>query len=284
MLLSQTWDDYCRDKMFLGYSKYTLKSYHIQFKLLFGYFGDVPVEEFNYIDFKEYLLKQTHLKSSSIAFRIKFIKSFFRWLHEAGVIDCNPSAKLEEPKTDFLLPKFINEEEIEELKMCCKSSLEGFLINFLYASGCRIGELYRLNKQDIDIEKRTALVLGKGGYQRNVYFNLQTAIWFKRYLKERDINQDDNESALIVTERRPIRRMSIDQIRYIVKRIARRSSIKTNIYPHKFRHSFAYHLLENGGDLSFIQEFLGHKKIETTKIYANISDERKRQHYIKHFK
>jgi integrase/recombinase XerD len=121
-------------------------------------------------------------------------------------------------------------------------------------------------------------VLGKGDKEREVYFSIKAAIWLKKYLTTRK----DTDTALFVTERAP-HRMSIAQIRYIVKRVAKRSEVEVIVYPHKLRHSYATHLLNRGAPMEGIQTLLGHQKLETTMLYAQLSGPRRKEIYTKYF-
>ena len=176
------------------------------------------------------------------------------------------------------LPKALSEEDTEMLREGCKSALEHALVEFFYTTGCRVGEVYRLDRNQIDWDNRSAIVLGKGDKEREVYFSIKAGIWLKKYL----INRHDKDPALFVTERAP-HRMSISEIRYVTKRVARGSDMTANVYPHKLRHSYATHLLNNGAPLEAIQSFLGHAKLETTRIYAQLSGPRRRELYQKYF-
>ena len=278
MYLSNIYKEYEKDKYLLGYSPITLKAYKLQHNLLLRYFGNIKLNDITYQNIKDYLYHQIHLKPASIGRRIRFIRSLFRWAHDEGYIDRNPASKLQEPKRGKRIPKSLNDEEIETLRVYCVSALENMIVELLFTTGCRIGEIVKLNKSDINWEHKTIVVNGKGDKEREVYFTIRCEIWLKRYLKERK----DNDDALIVTERKP-HRMSIAQIRYILKRIAKRSGLETNVYPHRMRHSFAMHLLNNHAPMEVIKELLGHQKLETTYLYAQLSGEHRREMYKKYF-
>ena len=280
MLLSKAWQLYEADKKLLGYSPHTLTAYQIQANLLIRELGDVEIGDVSYVNLKEYLIKQEHLKPASIGHRIKFIRSLFRYLHEEGFIDRNVAAKLREPKQGKRIPKFLNDEEIELLRDSCDSLLEKALTEFFFSTGCRIGEVFGLNRRDINWDDRSASVIGKGDKQREVYFTIKCKIWLDKYIKSRT---DDHE-ALFVTIRKPIRRMSIARIREVVKAIAQHSEVTTNVYPHRWRHSMATTMLNNGAPMEVIMSNLGHARISTTMIYAQLSGERRRQEYNKYFR
>lgn len=183
---------------------------------------------------------------------------------------------------DKRIPKFLTEAQIEELGIGCRIPLEHALYTLLYSTGCRIGEVYKINKSDIDWNRNAIVVFGKGRKEREVYFNTRCSIWLKKYLN----NRTDNCEALFITERKhngEYHRSSIAQLRYVIKRIAKRSDVGTNVFPHKFRHSTATRLLDHGADLEFVRQILGHERTDTTRLYCQLSGERRREMYKKYF-
>ncbi|HLR67808.1 MAG TPA: site-specific tyrosine recombinase/integron integrase [Virgibacillus sp.] len=280
MLLSEAWGKYQSNKRIEGYSYLTLKMYGFQCNLLRRYLSDRRMDEITTEDLKQYLGEAAkYLKPSSLGHRVRFIKSLFKWTHEEGYILKNPAAKLKEPKLGKRIPKFLSEHEIEHLREGCHTSMEKALFEFFYSTGCRIGEVAKLNRDDINFMGNSVIVNGKGDKEREVYFNVRCAIWLKRYLDERD----DNEPCLFVTGRKPKRRMSVDSLRYIVKRISNRAGINKTIHPHQLRHSYATHMVDNGAPLEVIQSLLGHEKSETTRIYAHLSGKLRHDFYNKYF-
>jgi len=278
MLLSEVWEKYQLDKKIEGYSPLTLKTYCFQFNLLLRFFGDIDMSQFSTEKLKGYLIQAgDHLKPSSLGHRVRCIKSLFKWSHDEGFIHKKPAAKLKEPKLGKRIPKFLSELEIEY--EACQTPMENALFEFMFSTGCRIGEVVKLNRNDINFHANSVIVHGKGDKEREVYFNTRCSIWLKRYLDERD----DEDSCLFITERRPNRRMSIDNLRYIIKRISNRAEIKKSIYPHQLRHSYATHMINNGAPLEVIQSLLGHEKSETTKIYAQLSGKLRHDFYSKYF-
>lgn len=279
MFLREAWKAYISDKKLLGYSQNTLRQYAIQLRLIEKYFGsDARIDDITALDLKRYLAVTTeHLKPASIGHRMRFLKSIFRWAVDEGVIPSNPAAKLREPKQGHRIPKSISAEDIESLRIACEHPADHVILELLYSTGCRIGEIQALNRNDVNYDERSIIVRGKGDKEREVYFDTRCAIWVRKYLKWRT----DDDPALIVTERAP-RRMSVAQIRYRLKRVADRSGIGANVYPHKLRHSYAMHLLDNGAPLELIQDLLGHAKLDTTRIYAQLSGERRRELYRKY--
>src|SRR5690625_3139317 len=267
MLLSEAWRKYKSDKKIEGYSLLTLKMYGFQYNLLKRFFSDVTINGFTSENLKQYLINDGgQLKTYSLVHRISFSKSLFKWAHEEGHISKNPSAKLIEPKLGQRIPKFLSKLEIEHLREGCHTPMENALFEFFNSTGCRIGEVAKLNKEDINFTGNLVIVHGKGDKEREVYFNIRCSIWLKRYLEKRN----DEEDCLFVTERNPKRRMSVDSLRYVIKRISNRAGIKKTIHPHQLRHSQTTHMVDNGAPLEVIQSLLGHEKSETTRIYAHL--------------
>ena len=279
MILTDVWGLYKADKQIQGYSQQTLKAYYVQFNLLVNSFGNISIQELSTNSLKVYLGKAAEkLKPSSLGHRIRFIKSLFRWAQDENLINGNPASKIREPKLVLRVPKYLSEEEIEHLREACHTTFENALFEFMYSTGCRIGEAITLDRASINFSNQSAIVLGKGRKEREVYFNTRCEIWLKRYLRERK----DHDEALFVTTRAP-HRMSISQARNIIKLVAKRTDIKKSIHPHQLRHSYATNLLNNGAPLEVIQNLMGHEKSETTKIYAYLSGAMRRDLYRKYF-
>lgn len=280
MLLSEAWRKYLIDKRIEGFSPLTLKTYGFQYGLLKRFLGDVLLSEITAQELKRYLGEAgKHLKPSSLGHRIRFIKSLLRWAYEEGFIAKNPALKLKEPKLGKYIPKYLSEYEIELLREACQTVQEHALFEFFYSTGCRIGEVAKINRDAINFKENSIIVHGKGDKEREVYFSIPCAIWLKRYLEERD----DDHPCLFATERKPIRRRSIDSLRYVVQRISKSAKIGKTIHPHQLRHSYATHLVDNGAPLEVIQSLLGHEKSETTKVYAHLSGKLRSDLYQRYF-
>ncbi len=285
LLLSEVWALYKSDKQLEGYSPHTIKGYELQHKLFTRQVGDLDIKIITYQMIKSYLAEHAKtMKASSVSFKMKYFRSLWRYAIDEGFITINPASRLRDPKMPQRIPKAMNEEEIEMLRISCETTLENALLETFFASGCRIGEIYQSNKSIIDWTNRSMNIIGKGDKEREVYFDVRCAIWLKKYLNSRK----DSDMALFVTERKyrsnggQPRRMSKDGIRWTLKRIAKRAGIE-EIYPHKLRHSFAMHMLRSGAPMEAIQAFLGHASISTTRIYADYDSQMKRELYRKYF-
>ncbi|MGE7926064.1 tyrosine-type recombinase/integrase [Viridibacillus arvi] len=279
MLLSKAWEAFESDKRIEGFSPQTLKAYRLQASLLIKYFKDIEITNIETNLLKEYLsISGKHLKPSSLSHRIRFMKSLFRWSHEEGYLQMNPASKIKEPKVGKRIPKYLSEKEIELLREAFHTEMEKAMFEFMFSTGCRIGEIVSLEKNGINWSNRSAIVRGKDDKEREVYFNIRSEIWIKRYID----NRADTDPAIFVTERHP-HRMSVAQMRYIIKRISNRARINKEIHPHQLRHSYATHLLNNGAPIEVIQSLMGHEKSETTRIYAQLSGRHRKEFYQRYF-
>jgi integrase/recombinase XerD len=140
------------------------------------------------------------------------------------------------------------------------------LVEFMLTSGCRVGEVNGINREDVNLESRSARVVGKGKKIRHVHFTDKCAVLLERYLKT---SRMKTSPALFVSATTG-KRLSIRMIQKIVNEIGKGAGITTGLHPHRLRHTFATELLAKGADLSFIGDEMGHSDIGTTQIYARI--------------
>ena len=189
MNLNELWKLYKSDKQIQGFSPHTLKAYSLQLNVLIREIGNLELDEVSLSVLKEYLAKQSErLKASSLGHRIRFVRSLFRYAFEEGYVSPNPALKLKESKFDKRIPKFLIEEDVIHLEISCQSLRDHTLLQFLYSTGCRVGEVHRLNVEDINWENGSAIVNGKGSKQREVYFTTECKVWLKKYLDSREDN------------------------------------------------------------------------------------------------
>jgi integrase/recombinase XerD len=264
-------------KQLEGLSKITLGGYKIHLRI----FSDAikkRVEDITTADIRVYLGRYQHQKISTISTKLSTLKSFFSWLTSEEILQRDPSMKIKPPKKEKRLPKALSIEELEMLRESCQNTRQRATLEILYATGCRLSEVHGLNREDIDYHTMSCKVIGKGNKEREVYFSFKAMFHLKKYL----LSRTDQDTALIITERRPYRRLSKRGIQREIRELAQQSGIKKEISPHTLRHTFATLLLNNGADLVAVQELLGHENPATTQIYASISAERKREQHKKH--
>ena len=149
---------YLEAKRLDGYSPRTLYSYRRQLQHLANALGnDTPVEHVRLEHLRAYLSGFTHLKMSSLANRVRVVKVFFKWLHEEEVLLRNPAVKLKEPRLPHRIPKALSVEEVELLRDACESPLEHALVEVFFDTGCRVGEVHRLNHDKVDWTRRSTV-------------------------------------------------------------------------------------------------------------------------------
>jgi integrase/recombinase XerD len=260
-----------------GLSPLTLSGYEIELRI-FAEAVNKPVAEITTADIRQFLAQFPHLKLNSLGRRLSVLKSFFGWLTAEEIIPRDPTLRIKPPKTEKALPKALTIEELEMMREACKTPRERALVEVFYATGCRLGEIQRLNRDDINWQTASARVVGKGNKEREVYLSFRAMHHLKKYLMTRL----DDCSALFVTERKPYRRLSRRAIQREIKLVARRAGITKRVHPHTMRHTFATLTLNNGADLATVQALLGHANPATTQVYAQVSDERKREQYRRH--
>jgi len=218
-------------------------------------------------DIQEWLLKQNkRLKDNTIRNRVSALTQFYAFCVEEGYMDKSPIKSRWMPRSPKPVPRYLNRQEIAKVRQQAEHSFlrDRVILEFLVTSGCRVGEVYLLDKKDVDLENRTAQVVGKGSKIRQVHFSEKCNLLLDRYFQSR---KDDHPALFISSKKNPTR-LSIRRIGRILNQIGKRAKLSGSLHPHRLRHTFATELLVKGADLLFIADELGHSDIETTKIYA----------------
>ncbi len=219
---------------------------------------------------------------------ISSIKGFFGFLLEDELREDNPSALLETPKLGLYLPDTLSLEEIEKLISATEENTDlakrnRCMIEVLYGCGLRVSELTELQISNINFKENYLKIQGKGDKVRFVPLADYTADFIKNYINNIRSKQKINpkHSDILFLNSRGAQ-ISRQMVFLIIKEIVRKADIQKNISPHTFRHSFATHLLQNGADLRFIQEMLGHSSITTTEIYTHLNTEELHETILKY--
>ena len=219
---------------------------------------------------------------------ISSIKGFFSFLLEDELRKDNPSALLETPKLGLYLPDTLSLEEIEKLISATEENTDlakrnRCMIEVLYGCGLRVSELTELQISNINFKENYLKIQGKGDKVRFVPLADYTADFIKNYINNIRSKQKINpkHSDILFLNSRGAQ-ISRQMVFLIIKEIVRKAGIQKNISPHTFRHSFATHLLQNGADLRFIQEMLGHSSITTTEIYTHLNTEELHETILKY--
>ena len=238
----------------------------------------------------EYLLqrRKAGLSARSLSRHLAAIRMFCRFLFREKLLDVDPTQTIDSPKLWRTLPHTLDYEEVNRL-LAAPDTRTKFgvrdkaILEFMYATGLRVSEVAHIKLSDINFEAGFLRSMGKGSKERIVPVGKQAIEWTQRYLREaRDsFARGDNVGEVFLSARSQA--LSRKTIWVLIKKYARRAGITKNITPHTLRHSFASHLLDNGGDLRVIQEMLGHADISTTQIYTHVDQQRlKETHYRFH--
>lgn len=251
-----------------GCSERTLTYYKTTVEKLLDGITD-PIRKVTTDDIREYLANYQGLNDCSkttIDNIRRNISSFFTWLEEEDYIIKSPMRRIHKIKTTKTVKEVISDEEIEKMRDKCKNLRDLAIIDLLYSTGMRIGELVRLNIDDIDFEERECIVFGKGDKERRVYFDAKTKIHLMGYVNSRS---DDNP-ALFVTLDSPCDRLKISGVEIRLRRLGRELGIN-RVHPHKFRRTMATRAIDKGMPVEQVQKLLGHSQIDTTMRYAIVN-------------
>ena len=196
------------------------------------------------------------------------ISSFFSWLEEEDYILKSPMNRIHKIKTKTVVKETISDETIEKLRDNCSNLRELAIIDLLYSTGIRVGELVNINISDVNFEQRECIVFGKGSKERRVYFDAKAKIHLQKYLKYRS----DSNPALFVTLDAPHERLKISGVEIRLRSLGRKVGAE-RIFPHKFRRTMATRAIDKGMPIEQVQKILGHSQIDTTMQYAIVNQE-----------
>ena len=192
------------------------------------------------------------------------LNGFFRYMTDCGRLKANPMATIEAIKFKKKVRQPLSDIEFERLRRACITPKERALVEFLFATGCRVSEVVNVNRSDIDYFEQTLKVTGKGNKERFVYINAAAVVALDEYF----VSRTDSEEALFVSDRKPNQRLKKNAIEKIIRQIGERASINRRVFPHLLRHTAATHLHQHGMPLEELQKILGHESADTTRIYA----------------
>ena len=252
-----------------GCSKATIENYKFNLnKFLLGV-GKDPTEIATQ-DIRKYLAdyKRERGVSNTILDNMRRVfQSFFTWMHREGYIIKDPCAAVNKIRADKIIKNPYSDEEMELMREAAKNLREKAIIEVLYSTGMRIGELEKLNKDDIDFVNGKAIVFGKGAKEREVYFNVKAQLALKKYLE----NRNDTNEALFVGLQSPYNRLKVSTYEKILRELGGRCGV--HCHPHRFRRTCATILLNKGMPIQEVSKVLGHAKLETTMIYCEIDQQ-----------
>ena len=196
----------------------------------------------------------------------RILSSFFSWLEDEDYIIKSPIRRIHKIKTSKIVRETYSDETIEKLRDGCDEIRDLAMIDFLTSTGVRVGELVRLNKNDINFEDRSCIVFGKGSKEREVYFDARTKLHLEKYLSMRN----DNNPALFVSLLAPYNRLEISGVEIRLRKLGNDLELQ-RVHPHKFRRTMATKAIDKGMPIEQVQRLLGHAKIDTTLQYAMVN-------------
>lgn len=267
------------------YSKKTADSYCLDIDLMRRFFaenGEIELEELTRDDIEDYLgALYSEVKVSSLHRKIAAFRHFYKFLQKRWIIDENPTLLIRTPKMDKSLPHVLSREEMNKIiGFNYSDDLKGLrdraIVEMLYSSGVRVGELVSIRVKDLDFRAKTVTVLGKGNKERLIPVTHQAVESIESYLLKRKGGKEPN--AVIFCNLRG-GALTERGVQFILDGLALSCGIYRKITPHMLRHSFATHFLENGMNLRYLQHLLGHSNLSTTEIYTHISIEQLKKVY-----
>lgn len=249
--------------------------------------GSSP-EQISYDNLQDFMQVQSKqgISERTQARWVSSTKAFYKYLAEEEIIAENPASLLEGPKLGLYLPDTLSFEDVEKIVAKIDLSTDNGQRNFcmievMYGCGLRVSELIDLKLSDINFTDSYIRVEGKGKKVRIVPLAAYTLTVLKNYIfnVRNKIRATPKSSDILFLNSRGTG-LSRVMVFIVIKELAEKAGIYKSISPHTFRHSFATHLLQNGADLRFIQELLGHSSITTTEVYTHLDTENLRSAII----
>ena len=272
-----------------GRSEHTVRAYVGDVASLLAYADEQGIQALSEIELRDL---RSWLGNAAAAGRARTTlarhaaaaRTFFRWACKTGQIPTDPALRLLAPKRGTHLPEVLKTDEAAALMDVAAISADDgspiglrnvAMLELLYGSGIRVGELVGLDVDDLDLSKGVLKVLGKGNKERIVPFGKPALIAVQRWLTARpQLVKEFSGPALFLGARG--RRVDQRQVRAVVHELLSHVGSAPDLGPHGLRHSAATHLLDGGADLRLVQELLGHASLATTQLYTHVSSERLR--------
>ncbi|MCM1189317.1 MAG: tyrosine-type recombinase/integrase [bacterium] len=260
-----------------GIAESTLKRYIEQIRALLYFLGK-PIVEINTYDIRFYFsVKRERDKvcNRTLDGTRRCYNSFFKWVANEGYIAKNPCASIAQIKYKRTIKKPYSAVELEKLRKSCSDIRDLALVEFLYATGCRVSEVSNLNMMDVDFENMQCTVLGKGNKERIVYLTDVASMYLQEYLSTRKHLSD----ALFIGKKG--KRLSKNGIEALLKRLGQKAKVE-NVHPHRYRRTLATNLLDHGMSIQDVAMILGHADLKTTQVYCYISQKNVSNAYKKY--
>ncbi len=251
-----------------GCSEKSLKYYETTIRNMFTAI-EKPEQEITTDDLRGYLddyQQKNNVSKVTLDNVRRILSSFFSWLEDEDYIVKSPVRRIHKVKTTKTVKETYSDESLELMRDHCDNIRDLAMIDLLASTGMRVGELVKLNRDDIDFDNRECIVFGKGSKERKVYFDARTKIHLQKYLKERN----DECEALFVSLLKPYARLQISGVEIRLRKIGCELNIP-KVHPHKFRRTLATMAIDKGMPIEQVQSLLGHQSIDTTLQYAMVN-------------
>lgn len=278
-------------------SEYTLRNYRhaiVEFLKWLSEKNKIQPKDYSKIKtihVRSYVVElQQNYSRKTVHNRISGLRTFFKYLIEQKALYANPFTGVVLPKLQKTLPKFLTEEQMLKLlkgpeRLLDNESIKPWeawrdrmVLEFLYGGGLRVSELVALNYGDIDRESGIAKVVGKGQKERLCPLGKIAITCFQKY-KAEFAEDTDQSSPVFINQKK--KRLSVRQVQLMVKKYLALADLPMDLSPHKLRHAYATHLLNNGADLRLVQELLGHASLSTTQVYTHVGISRLKAAHLK---
>lgn len=276
------------------YSEQTIKAYQkdlSEFDEFINISGPTEMEDLSYQDFRLYIahLNERQLARTTVARKLSSLRSFLKYALDQSWIDNNPIEGVNYSVKKQSLPDFFYEDEMEQLFEAIRHSesqyqpLHSALLEVLYATGMRVSELCQLELDQIDFDYSLARVIGKGEKERIVPIGdaaLKSLTTYIDTLRQEQLAHSQCANTQLVFLSRTGKPITPTIVRKELNAIVEETGLKLSIHPHKLRHTFATHLLNNGADMRSVQELLGHEDLSSTQIYTHLTKDKLRSAYL----
>ena len=275
-----------------NYSDYTINNYKHDIIEYLEYLNSESLEfkSIEYSDIRFFLMYLKDTKkddNTSINRKLSSLRGFYKYLANEKVVKSNVFSLVNGPKRSKKLPRYFEYNELEELfnvpdTRTPLGQRDSLILEMLYATGVRVGELVNIKVSDIDLGRRNIIILGKGNKERFVTYGEYCEDILKTYLNTGRVSLNVKQSEYLFLNNNG-GQLTDRGVRFILDKLIQKTSLNKNISPHMIRHSFATHLLNEGCDLLTVQKLLGHESIKATQIYTHVTTDRLKEVYFNSF-
>lgn len=247
----------------------TILQYNVHLQQFIDYTKPKQATEIDATDIRSFLFgykRSRNISDVSLNNKRSAISSFFTWLTDEEYIPKDPTRKIKKIKVAKTIKKAYSNQELEHMRMKCKSIRDRAILEILDCTGCRVSEVVNMNLSDIDFKTKSILVLGKGNKERTVFISERAMPYLELYLNTRD----DDMDALFLTKRHPFNRIGKDGIERVIRQLGKECGIKA--HPHKHRRTFCTNLINRGMPAQDVAILMGHEDVNMTcSVYYDAS-------------